>query len=403
MELITKLVEQRAHAWEEAKKLLDGADTENRDLDAVEQEQWDRINGDLDGLDTRITDMHKRSEANKAADEMRDRYQPAPEGGAVRAGGGDVNSDEVLIRELVDGKRRSVRFEAEKRDLTKGTNSAGGFSVPTSFYGQLQEHMIANSAIRRTNATVLTTAAGEDIQIPKTTTHPSAILVAEGVAITESDTVFAQTTLGAFKYAFITQISVELEKDTGVDLVGYLARIGGEALGNGSGAAFVVGGGTTAPWGVVPRSTLGVTGAVSVAGVFTADNLIDLYYSVIDPYRSNGSWLLRDSSIATARKLKGSDNNYLWQPGLMIDRPDTLLGRPIFSDPNVVATATTAKSVVFGDFSKYFIRDVAGVEVDRSTDFAFNAGLVTYRFMLRTDGDLVDQTGAIKHFIGGAT
>jgi HK97 family phage major capsid protein len=401
MSLINQLVEKRGHAWEQAKALLDNAETEGRDLDGPEQDQWDAINLDLDGLDARITDLHKREQSNKAADEMRAQYQPAPQGGPVRAGGGDPTSDETLLRELVDGKRRSVRFE--KRDLTVGTDSQGGFTVPTSFYGVLQEHMIQNSAIRRTNVTVLTTAAGESIQIPKTTTHPTAIIVAEGVAITESNTVFAQTTLGAFKYAFITQVSVELEKDSGVDLLGYLARIGGEALGNGSGADFVVGGGTTAPWGVVPRSTLGVTGATAVAGVFTADNLIDLYYSVIDPYRSNGSWLMRDSSIATARKLKGSDNNYLWQPGLQIDRPDTLLGRPIFSDPNVVATATTAKSVVFGDISKYFIRDVAGVDVDRSADFAFNAGLVTYRFMLRTDGDLVDQTGAVKHFVGGAT
>ena len=78
-----------------------------------------------------------------------------------------------------------------------------------------------------------------------------------------------------------------------------------------------------------------------------ADELIDLYYSVIAPYRNSTScaWIMRDATLARVRKLKGSDNNYLWQPGLQAGSPDLLLGKPVYTAPNVAAVATSAKSV----------------------------------------------------------
>jgi HK97 family phage major capsid protein len=300
---------------------------------------------------------------------------------------------------MVNGEARSMEF----RDLTKGSATAGGNTVPEGFYSTLMQHMIDNSAIRRTNVTVLTTDSGTDLPVPKTTTHPVAGIISEAGSITESDAVFGQVTLGAFKYGFSTQLSSELEQDTGVDLVGYLAAIGGQALANGSGAHFVSGDGSSKPNGIVTASTLGVTGATSVSGAFTDDNLIDLYFSVIEPYRNIGTWLMADAAMASARKLKDANDQYVWAPGLSAGDQSTLFGRPVVTDTNVADPAVDAKSVCFGDFSKYVIRDVSGVRVERSVDFAFQNDLITYRFILRTDGDLVDTTGAVKHFVGGAS
>ena len=112
---------------------------------------------------------------------------------------------------MVSGERRSFEF----RDLSKLSAGAGANTVATNFYANLQEHMIENSAIRQTNVTVLTTDGGQNLQVPKTTTHPTAGIIAEAGSITESDAVFGQVTLGAFKYAFSTQVSTELEDDTG--------------------------------------------------------------------------------------------------------------------------------------------------------------------------------------------
>lgn len=393
-DMIQRLTEKRANVWEQAKAHLDTVEKEGREFTGEADETWSKLNDELSGLDKRIGEVADLAKRNKAADEIRDQFKPE----AKQEQRTDP-SDEDRLRAMVRGESRSFEF----RDLSKLTAGAGLNTVATNFYGQLQEHMIANSAIRQSNVTVLTTDGGQALQVPKTTTHPTAGIIAEAGSITESDAVFGQVTLNAYKYAFSTQISSELENDTGVNLVEYLARIGGEALGNGSGAHFITGDGSDKPNGIVPASTLGVTGAASVTGAFNSDNLIDLFYSVIAPYRKNGSWLMQDAAIKAARKLKESaTGQYLWQPGLLADEPSTLLGRPVLSDPNVAAPALAAKSVVFGDLSKYIIRDVKGVRVERSADFAFQNDLITWRFILRTDGDLIDTTGAVKHFIGNA-
>lgn len=400
--ILEALHEQRLKAVTAAREILTRANTgaEGPVFSPEDEAAFTHANDDIDRLGAeinRIAAAENRATVAEAA--------ALQVGGPVtsQASGGPAvdpaTRDNEALRALVRGEQRVVEF----RDLTKGTTTEGGFTVPTGFYAQLQEHLIENSAIRQTNATVITTDSGDDLQVPKTTTHPTAILIAEGAAITESDAAFGQVTLGAYKYGFITQISSELEQDTGVDLVGYLARIGGQALADGAGAHFITGTGTGQPNGVVTASTLGVTGATGTAGVFTADNLIELYYAVIAGYRRRGSWLMSDAGIRNARKLKGSDNNYLWQPGLQVGEPDLLLGRPVFSDTNIADPALSAKSVVFGDLSTYFIRDVRGVRVERSADYAFNADLATWRILARTDGDLVDLTGSVKHFIGGAT
>ena len=81
----------------------------------------------------------------------------------------------------------------------------------------------------------------------------------------------------------------------------------------------------------------------------------------------------------------------------------SLLGRPVVIDTNVADTGVSVKSVLFGDFSAYYIRDVRELRVERSDDYAFNQDLVTFRGLLRTDGDLIDTTGAIKHYLGASS
>jgi HK97 family phage major capsid protein len=398
MTIIDNLLTERARVWEQTKTHLDAVEAEGREFSGEAKETYDRHSADLASLDERITELGDLAKRNAAAETARATYGASVPNVEPEAQKASV-TDADRLRSMVNGEARSMEF----RDLTKGSATAGGNTVPEGFYSTLMQHMIDNSAIRRTNVTVLTTDSGTDLPVPKTTTHPVAGIISEAGSITESDAVFGQVTLGAFKYGFSTQLSSELEQDTGVDLVGYLAAIGGQALANGSGAHFVSGDGSSKPNGIVTASTLGVTGATSVSGAFTDDNLIDLYFSVIEPYRNIGTWLMADAAMASARKLKDANDQYVWAPGLSAGDQSTLFGRPVVTDTNVADPAVDAKSVCFGDFSKYVIRDVSGVRVERSVDFAFQNDLITYRFILRTDGDLVDTTGAVKHFVGGAS
>ncbi len=401
-DMLQRVLDERAKVWEQAKALNDTVLGENRDYSAEENEKYARMSDDLKGFDERIRELKTQMEQDQRADEARSLldHDPRPSGGDKRD---ERDSDAETLRKIGQGELRGFHFTGEARDLTVGTATAGGNTVPTSFRAQLLEHMIDTSSIRQTRASVLTTSSGEDLQFPKTTAHSTAALIGEGSTITESDSTFGQVTLQAFKYALLIQTSRELLEDSAVDLTGYLARQAGRAIGNASGAHFATGSGSAQPNGIVTASTLGVTGGTAQSGAPTADELLDLFYSVIAPYRRVGEWQMSDSTVAALRKIKDGTNQYIWAPGLVAGEPDTLLGKPVVVNPDIADAAVNAKSVVFGDHSAYQIRDVNSVEVARSDDFAFNTDLVTWRFVFRTDGDLLDTTGAVKHYVGGAS
>ena len=108
--------------------------------------------------------------------------------------------------------------------------------------------------------------------------------------------------------------------------------------------------------------------------------------------------------MGVLRKIKDTTGQPIWSMGnIQNGVPATILGVPIYTDPFMPATAVNAKSIVFGDFSKYFVRLVGGVRFERSDEYAFNTDLVTFRALLRADAALIDLTGAVKYFVGAAT
>ena len=400
---IKALQERRANVWEQAKELLDTAEKEKRDLTAEEEAKYQAFNADLDKMDQRAKDLVEAEQRTKDAEAAFAGLLAKPQEQERKS---ETDSE---LRRWARGEMRGIDIAKPDgiafRDLVKGTATAGGNTVPTTFYGQLMAHLIEVSGIMMAGPTVLNTASGESIEIPVTTAHSSAALTAEAAAISESDPAFAKRTLGAYKYGVLLQASSELLSDTGVDLEGYLAMQAGRALGNAFGVHAITGDGSSKPTGVITSASTGVTGGTAVVGAFTADNLIDLFYSVIAPYRNSTScgWLMKDATLGAARKLKDGQGQYLWQPSIQVGAPDTLLGKPVHTDPNMAAPALSAKSVAFGDFAQYFVRLAGGVRFERSDDYAFNSDLVTFRAIIRADGLLIDQTGAVKVFVGGAS
>ena len=389
--LVENLIEERAKLWESMKELNDREIAEERSLDASEKEQWDKMNDRMSEIDSRVSELASVEEANKKSEEARAIFEASAPAPVIKEEIAEPTDSEIL-RSMATGEVRSQNFE--KRDLTK-SGDAG--LVPQGFYDQIIAKLDENAVVRQF-ATVVNTASGEDIKFPQITAHSSASLVAEGGAIGESDPTSASVTLGAFKYAYLVQVSSELLADEGVDIEGFLAQDIGRALGNGAGADFATGNGSSKPNGVMNASGTGVTCASATA--ITSDEVIDLYHSVTSPYRVNGAWIMNDATLKEVRQLKDSNNQYLWQPSLQLGNPAQLLGSPVATDPNIETIATAKKVMAFGDMSKYFIREAGGFQLDRSTDFAFSTDLVTFRAIYRADGDLLD-TNAVKRMVMG--
>jgi HK97 family phage major capsid protein len=372
--------EARAKAWEEAKALLDSAAAEKRDLTAEEQGKFDRINADLDERAAAIETIRKAEEREAKA--------------AAATSGFEVSevskSDYDYVRSLAKGEIRSHQFE------TRGTLTPSNTSgvVPQSFVNRVY------SLAREVGPMLdlgerFETAGGEDLKIPVLTNYATAVLETAGATIDESEPTFSSITLGAYKYAFLVPVARELIEDSGVDIAEVLARQAGNAIGYAVNGALTTGDGNAKPNGIVTAAGTGVNGTIA-GGLFTADQLIDLVYSVDGAVRrlQGTGWLMAPSAIRNARKLKDNDGQYLFQPSLTAATPDSLLGFPVFENPGMAAVGSASASVGFGYLPSYKVRLAGGLRVDRSDDYKFANDLAVFRFMIRVDGDLSHQ----EHF-----
>lgn len=415
-ELLMKLLEERARAVKGFRDLHEEIGT--RAMTAEERQEIERRNAELDDLDQRIEQLRTQIARDEAADKAREEVERFIRPTGERREPGQTAEERLLdwFRATSQGRpdvQRSFELPLagldvqrdqsglwEVRSLNTGDDAA---LIPVTFRRQLYEHLIENSGIRQTRAQIITTASGEAMVIPKALAHPNAgTVTGEGSAIAPNEPTFGQGTLNAYKYTSLVQVSSEMLQDNGVDLIGYLARAFGRALANGSGADMIIGDGSGKPRGVLAAAgTLVQKAGTAAGGKPTADDLIDLFYQVPEPYANNGEWLMRRSTVGEVRKLKDANGQYLWQPSVQAGQPDLILGHPVRTDPNVPAAGTSSTAIAFGDFSTYLIRDVGSVRFERSDDFAFDHDLVTYRAILRTDADLIDETGAIGTFKGG--
>lgn len=413
-EIARTLRDRRLNVWERAKEIADKATEENRALTPEEQGGWDQANDELNKLDARIKSVLEAEKRSRDADDAFDAITGKTHD-AVRRAAGRPDAGDNEIRRWLRGENGTSRVLELTRDPNRGPINyrsllntpalSGGAMVPTDFYDQLLAHLIEVSGVLQTGPTIVNTAGGEPLQFPRTVTHSTAVTAAQAGTIPTSEPSFGVVTLGAFKYGCLLQVSRELLDDSAVDLVGYLSMQAGRALGNAFGADLVTGTGTAQPDGLVKNATVGVTGATGQVGLARYQDLVNLEYSVIAPYRQSRScyWLAADRTIGNFRLLTDTQGRPIWEPSVVLGAPDMLLGKPIVSDPFMPAATTGAKSIMFGDFAEFAVRLVGPVRFERSDDFAFDKDLVTFRAVIRGDGTLIDRTGAcMKYYIGNA-
>lgn len=386
--------EARQHAVSELRRLVE--ETEGAEFTAEQRSEYDRQNEAIDSLDERIktglSHLKREAKANDAIDEFR-RYgdlTAAPE--SVRDDDGRVSDDE-MFRRLCSGEVRSFEsLPSERRDMTKGSATAGGNIVDSTMYDRIFEKLEEESQVIAAGCLVINTASGEDLLVPKVTTNPSGALVAEAAAIGESDPVLGQVTLGAYKYAALTQVSQELLADSMFNVASFVSNIGGAAVTRALGADISNGSGSSKPKGIAQAATS--FGTSATATTITAANLIEVWATMPTPYRNTDTaWLISPEAVKLVRSLVDSNGQYIWQPGLQAETPANLLGYPVFMDGLLDAATTGKRAVVFAHMPSFAVRIAGGLQVDRSDDYAFNTGLATFRFQLRGDSDGIDDNG----------
>ena len=390
-DFIAKQVDAKAKAWHEAKELIDSVEARGGSWSGEDEAKYAALTADINKRNELIELEQREVKTNEAVAKAAIDF----------AGASATNPDAEILRKMALGEVRGHEFKFENRAIT---GSSTGAPVPTSFAGFIVEvARLVNPLLEY--ATVINTSGGENLQIPSQSGFSTATIVSQGGTIASSDPTFnAFTTLSSYKFSALSQLSRELIADSGVDVISFLANQFGNSLGFAIANKIVNGTGTVEPTGFLPVAGTGLVGSTGVSGAFSADNIIDLIYSLDGALRAKPSFavLANKTSIAALRKLKDTAGNYVFQVGDSKDRRDLVLGVPVIETPAMPDPAVGVNSVVAGDLASLYIRNAGGIQVDRSDDYAFANDLATWRATWRLDSALV-QTANIKKFKGGAS
>ncbi len=385
---ITDLREKRAKAWSAMENFLDSHRTEKGVLTDEDDATYAKMEKELESLTNEI----KRMERKAAIEEELNKPVNMPITSKPMTNADDDEktgrSSKAYRKSFWNAMRtKTIRPEVANA-LQEGTDTEGGYLVPDEFEKTLVEALEEENIFRKL-AHVITTSSG-DRKIPVVATKGSASWVDEEGTISESDDAFSQVSIGAYKLGTLIKVSNELLSDSVFDLESYISKEFGRRIGSKEEDAFFNGDGVGKPIGIFNKTggaDTGVTAASATA--ITADEIIDLFYSLNTPYRKNAVWVMNDSTVKAIRKLKDNNGNYLWQPALTAGTPDTLLGRPVYTSSYVPAIAAGKKTVAFGDFGYYWIADRQGRNFKKLSELYAATDQTGFVATQRVDGKLI--------------
>lgn len=440
-----RLLEERAKLVKEMQGLIKLTGEENRSMTAEEQEKFARLDKDQEELKSRADTAHRAEQLGdelekpghlreelggiqldpKSAVQRRARFAqhlrswflagtdvPVPQQ-AIEAAQADQfplfsrsitlrldrGSDELGFPHGAPKTRAEVLRQLERRAQSVGTTTAGGHTVPDEMMAAIDVALLRFGGMRQV-ATILSTDTGADLPIPTSDdTSNTGEIIGENSEVNEQDVTFGQVVLEAYKYSSkMIKVSVELLQDSSINLPVFLGQRLGERIGRITNTHFTTGTGTSQPRGVV-------TAAADSSITLTTDNdptydeLIGIKHSVDPAYRDNGRWMFHDTVLANIKMLKDSQNNPIWKPSLAGGTPDTIDGDPYVVNQDMPTSGTTGtKVILYGDLSKYHIRETREIVLLRLDERFAEFHQVAFLAFARMDGDLVDAgTNPVKY------
>ena len=382
-----ELRKQRANIWEQAKNFLDSHRDEKGILSAEDTETYERMEKD-------IVDLGKEIDRQERLNTL-ERELNAPTTVPLTAKPDSAETDIKTGRASDEYKKNFWNAMRSKypnpsivNALQVGTDTEGGYLVPDEFERTLIQALEEENVFRRIS-TVIHSNSG-DRKIPVVASKGSAAWVDEEGTYGESDDSFGQITLGAYKLGTLIKVSEELLNDSAFDLESYISAEFGRRLGTKEEEGFFTGDGSGKPTGILADTggaELGKTAASATA--ITADEVIDLYYSLRVPYRKKAVWLMNDTTVSALRKLKDNQGQYLWEPSLVSGTPNKILGCEVITSPFMPTIAAGAKSIAFGDFSYFWIADRQGRTFKRLNELFSTTGQIGFLGNQRVDGKLI--------------
>lgn len=346
---------------------------------------------DADGVDPKIAEAQQRS--------YRSAFRTY-----LRRGVQALTQDQLTV---LRSQGRSTEYRGDQDNVS---GPAGGYLIPQGFQRELEVAMKQFGGMRAA-ARIITTGTGNVMPWPTTNDTnvrgrrlgPNAVA---NPAVVQGQ-VFGQVPFGAWTYTSdVIRIPNELLNDSAFDLEAEVRDRFAERIGRIQNDEFTnLVASSSGPTGFVPVARVGVTGKTGEATSISYDDVIDLEHAVDPAYRAGSAYMMHDNTFAALRKLKDSQGRPLFGVGINEGDPDRLNGYPYVLNQDMPQMAANAKSLAFGLWSKYIIRDVQGSAVVlRLTEKFAEQNETAFVAFLRSDGQLVDAgTHPIAVFQNSAT
>lgn len=306
---------------------------------------------------------------------------------------------------LGDPSTRANRgIQTQKRALTV-TTTAGGYLIKQDFSDMLEETLVSYSNVRGI-ADELQTETGAPLPYPtENDTTNTGELLSINTEVAYADPAFASVTFAAYKFSSKGVIVPwELIQDSEFDIDSMVSKEIGIRIGRIEGSYFTTGTGTNEPKGVVTCAAAGITTASATA--FTADELTRLMFSVDRAYRDSPKvgYMMKDDVIGYCALLKDSNGRPLLREGHDSSPTDFVINaKPVYANQFMTGLTsaipvTATKHVLFGDFSKFKIRDAGPVRLKRLDERWAEKDQVGFIAFHRSDSNCVN-TAAIKYLL----
>lgn len=350
----------------------------------------------LERADKLDVDLNELVAANgRLATPLRLEQQARGRGGSGPVGVGGKSADQLSV----EGKAFEIYLRTGsqappeiKAALNIGTDAQGGYLTPTEYGESITRALYDLSILRMAGARVVPLTS-DDTRMPTVSASTAAVLSNEASGFNEVEPTFGEVAFSPYKYTRLAKASDEMVADARFPLWDAILKPDfAQAFAAAENTAFTTGTGSSQPQGVVTGATSGLVlanGTSQVTTITSADSIIDLYHAVDYKYRPHASWMLNDATLKIVRKFKDTTNQYIWQPSLQAGQPDMILGRPVFSNPNMAVPAAGAKTVLFGDFSYFWIGDRAGLQIKVLMELYAGTGQIGFRAYKRLDSHVM--------------
>lgn len=402
MQSIQELRERLAIKVQEVRKLHEA---NSANWKPEHQEQYDTGMNEVEDIRAQI----KREETVKELNDELSQEAVVKEVSAKAARDKKSPQSTVFTKWLFGGEKALTRDEMViYNTMSTTTASEGGHTVPTEVAGFVIDRLKFYGGMRLV-ADVFTTSGFGDMNFPTSDgTSEVGEIIAQNTTATGQDPSFAVVSVPVYKYSSkIVAVPFELLQDTTIDMEGFIGGRIGQRLGRITNTHYTVGTGTAQPNGVVTAAPVGRTGLTGSTTSCTFDDLTFMVHSVDAAYRNMGRcrWMMNDASLGVIRRIKDTSNRPVFIPGwdgLSGAMSDRVLGYDVVVNNDVPVMAANAKSILFGDFSYYKIRDVMGMTMFRFDDSNYiRLGQVGFLAWMRTGGNLV-ETAAVRHYANSA-